>query len=161
MLRISIEPSFRSISIFRRRGPEIVASLLTRMDRLMIELQSYIVRNKLSGNPLHRVTGVLASSVQTIPAEAHGRTISAGVVSSAGPAFYGQIHELGGKHPFDILPTRAKVLRFVSNGEVVFARAVHREPLPARPFMSPALEEMREHIIVAMQEAFRDAIEAT
>jgi phage gpG-like protein len=160
VISIKFTPNWKDISIFKSRKEQIIAKLITTEDRLMLELQSHIVRNKLSGNPLHRVTGVLAGSVTTVPAQLTGNVVRAEVQSSAGPAFYGQIHEFGGKHPFDILPTRAKVLRFVSNGEEVFARAVHREPLPARPFMSTALEEMREQIIASIQEAFDRALDS-
>lgn len=159
MLRISVEPSFENISLFRNRGARILSALVARADALMIQLQSYIVTQKLSGQVLRRVTGVLASSVTTIPAKVEGTTIVAGVESSGGPAFYGHIFESGGARGYDILPTRARVLRFVSDGQVIFTRMVHREPQPARPFMQPSLDEMKDVIVQGMQEALRRALE--
>lgn len=159
MIEIKFHPSAASISIFQNRGAQIVSALLTTTDRLMIELQSYIVRSKLSGNPLHRVTGVLASSVHAVPTRIEGEKIIGEVQAGAGPSnVYAWTHERGGAGPFDIVPVRARVLRFLRDGQEVFARAVHHPALPQRSFAESSLHEMKEAVVGAIQETFREAV---
>lgn len=76
-----------------------------------------------------------------------------------GPAAYGKVHEYGGEQAYDILPSRAKVLRFIKDGQTVFARAVHHPPLPQRSFMEASLDDMKDEIVLAIKVAFRDAIQ--
>lgn len=149
---------WQDLSVFQDRKAQIVAGVFTRTSSLMIQLQSYVVQNKLSGNPLHRVTGVLASSVHAVPTKVEGEKIIGAVEAAGGPAWYGKVHETGGLNPFDILPTRKRVLRFMRNGEEIFAKVVHHPPLPARPFMEPSLDEMKAQIIAEIQRAFDDAL---
>lgn len=158
MIEIKFHPSAESISIFQNRGAQIVAALVAKMDETMIRLQAHVVTQKLSGQVLHRRTGILASSVRVVPTEVDGAVIRGAVEGAGGPAWYGRVHEYGGEKAFDILPSRAKILRFFADGQTVFARAVHREPLPARPFMEPSLNEMRDTIVAEIQDAFDRAL---
>jgi hypothetical protein len=74
-------------------SPRFVSVVTTKLRALMFQLQSKIVAEKLSGQVLHRRTGILAGSVHTLPVTTTENTISGGVASSSGPAFYGRIHE--------------------------------------------------------------------
>jgi hypothetical protein len=51
------------------------------------------------------------------------------------------VHE-GVHHPVVIRPKRAKALRFVINGRVVYARKVTLPPRPGRPWLRTALVEV-------------------
>lgn len=161
MIRIVLQPTPESISIFKKKGAQILAALVARMDKLMIELQAHIVSQKLSGQVLQRRTGILASSVAVEPTQIDGKIIRGAVQSSGGPAYYGQIHELGGERSFDIFPSRAKVLRFIVDGRTVFAKSVHRLPVPQRSFMATSLDEMKQYIEDSIEETFFSSIEAT
>lgn len=158
MLKIKFVDRVEDMEIFRNRGARIVASVIAKTDELMFRLQSQIVQTKLSGDPLHRRTGTLAGSVTVVPAEVRGDKLTGAVEAAGGPAWYGKVHETGGLHPFDVLPTRKRVLRFMVDGQTIFARIAHREPLPARPFAEPSLDEMREQIVQGIQAAFDRAL---
>lgn len=49
-----------------------------------------------------------------------------------------------GTRPYVIRPVRAKALRFMVGGKVVFARVVHRKRTKARPFLDRALREVAQ-----------------
>lgn len=159
MIRITLQPAPQDVSLFRLRGPKIIAALVARMDRLMIQLQSYIIQEKLSGQLLHRRSGVLASSVRVVPTVVEGTIVRGAVQAGGGPAFYAAVHESGGQRAFDVYPNPPhRVLRFIAEGEVVFARHVHHPPLPQRPFMESSLNEMRRTIVEGIHEAYFTAI---
>lgn len=58
---------------------------------------------------------------------------------------YAAIHEFGGI----ITPKRARFLRFVIDGKVIFARYVK---IPARPYLRPAVRDGKRGAMKAMQE---------
>ena len=55
---------------------------------------------------------------------------------------YAAAHEYG-TGPYEILPTKAKALRFAIGGQTVFAKSVQHPGLKKRPFLEPALEDER------------------
>ena len=55
---------------------------------------------------------------------------------------YAPAHEYG-TGPYEILPTKAKALRFMIGGQEVFAKSVKHPGLKAKPFLAPALEDER------------------
>ena len=120
-------------------------------------LASKIVSEKLSGQVLHRRTGILAGSVHATPVNDDGTTIRGSVESSAGPSFYGKFHEFGVPHAWEITATKSKALAFQlstkENAKRIFARSVVHPPLPARSFMAPTLEENRQQIIDELAQA--------
>lgn len=162
MLKIKFVDRVEDLSIFRDRKAEILAGVFTKTSELMIRLQAHVVTQKLSGQVLRRITGVLASSVQAQPTRVEGDRVIGEVTAGTGPSnVYAWTHELGGSHDFTIVPTKAKVLRFLStSGEEIFRRSVHHPPLPARPFAEPSLDEMRETIVQEIQRAFDDALKS-
>jgi phage gpG-like protein len=116
-------------------------------------LASKIVSEKLSGQVLHRRTGVLSASVHAEPVTDDGTTIRGSVVSSQGAAAYGKIHEYGTSgRGWEIRATK-QALMFEQMGVKVFARRVFHPALPARPFMSTTLEENRDAIIKELADA--------
>jgi hypothetical protein len=66
MLRITLDPGSkeRLLEAFRRKGPRIAEVLRGRLTSLMYMLAAFVVQRKLSGQVLHRRTGILAGSVR-------------------------------------------------------------------------------------------------
>lgn len=56
---------------------------------------------------------------------------------------YAAAHEFG-TAPYEILPIKAKALRFVLGGQVIFAQSVQHPGQKKRPFLEPALEDVRD-----------------
>lgn len=74
---------------------------------------------------------------------------------SVGPVgiIYAAVHEFGAV----ITPKRAKALRFVIEGKVIFAQYVK---IPARPYMRPAVRYGKQKAMKAMTEFMRSKIES-
>lgn len=98
------------------REPRIISALSRRMTMLMLRLQEYVVREKLSGQVLHRRSGKLAGSVRALPAAIEGSQLVGRVLAGGGPAHYGKVHEFGGRTAYEILPVRKRALAFFPQG---------------------------------------------
>src|SRR4051812_3838238 len=105
------------------------------------------VRAKLSGSVLSVRSGKLLASIRHEMVEnatqIYGRVYSMGVP-------YAGIHEHGGQTRAHIIrAVNAKALRFQMGGETVFAKEVHHpgSKIPARPYLSSSLAEMRDRIV--------------
>lgn len=147
-------------ALIQERGSGIVAALAKQISLETLRLQAHIRANHLSGRPgLQRITGHLSGSIRVIPTEIKGDTIIGVVEGAGGPTAYGKVHEFGGTHTYMIVPTKARVLAFEAGGKTIFAKRVVHPPLPARPFMSSSLRELRETIIANLQEAVAKALE--
>lgn len=156
MIRISFNTSDqRIVAALKIKAPQIISALVRKLTILMIRLQRRIVTEKLSGQVLHHRTGKLAGSIVAHPAEVRGSTISASVTGAGGSMAaggYGRVHERGGTRAYEIVPVNKQALRFMLGGKEVFAKSVTHPPLPARPFMRPAIEEMKNEIISELQQ---------
>lgn len=141
------------------RAAAIMTALADDVSLLMLKLQAHIVSQHLSGRPpgLNQITGKLAGSINAIPPQIEGDQVTGAVEGAGGTAFYGRVHEYGGTRSYQILPVRAKALRFEVNGQTVFAKSVTHPPMPARPFMSSSLIEMRDEIVASLQQTVREA----
>src|SRR5882757_1810462 len=147
MLRISFNGSDqRLIAALRSKPQAIFRVLTTKLSALMFQLQVKIVTEKLSGQTLKRQTGKLAGSIRALPTVTEGSKILGGVEGAGGPAFYGAVHEYGGTAAYQIVAVRARALRFVMDGKVVFARSVIHPPAKVRAFMGPSLDESADTI---------------
>ena len=104
------------ISRLNGRGTAVVRALATRLTRLMLALQRHIVRDKLSGQVLHRRSGKLAGSIVAYPAELSGTQLVGRVEGASGPAWYGRVHEFGGDHEYEIKPVNGRALAFFPEG---------------------------------------------
>ena len=79
----------------RRRAKRVNGAVLEAMQRIVIGLESHVVTEKLSGQVLHRRSGVLSGAVHGVAGMgANGQVI--GRVSVGKQAWYGKLHEYGG-----------------------------------------------------------------
>lgn len=151
--------------VMEAKGPRIVQVLATKLTALMIQLQSYIIGQKLSGQMLHRRIGVLAGSIRAIPAIFEGTTIRGAVEGAGGPAFYGKFFELesaggtGGTKAHAIVAVKARALRFVMGGQIYFRKSVQHPGFAARPFMSTSLTENAADIEAQLNAAVSQVIQ--
>lgn len=125
--------------------PKVRASLERAVYRQAIDLQRYIVQQKLSAGAgysatlLHRVTSNLARSIQY---EMLNSPSSVGAkLYSAGDVKYARIHEYGGT-----------VTRY---GKRVGSYTVH---MPMRSFMRTSLSENKDKIVNAMKAAVAEGL---
>ena len=172
MLTISFNGTDKSLPTTIAAKADAAASALTdKLNELDLQVQQYIVGEELHGQVLQHRSGKLAGSIRAIPATQSGTEITGAVEGGGGPAFYARVHEYGGEEEFIISPVNAKALMFQMNGETiviagsekslpsVFAKRVVHPPLPARPFMRPALDFMKPQIVEGLQEALSEAME--
>jgi phage gpG-like protein len=147
-------------------GP-LVKAFSGSKERTMTALEKSmaVVAHVVAGRAAFHVRGSRKSNPETLLGVRTGRlrqaivgnvkvTRKAGSVQGvigAGGLVYAAIHELGG----DIYPVRAKALRFVIDGRVIFAQHVR---IPARPYFGPALAETREYIVETLGTAFAGSI---
>lgn len=103
-------------------GPARVSQVL---DRKRVELQRALARGvneasllllrrvqqKLSGEVLNQRSGKLVGSAHAVLAKA-GEQIVGGVDAAGGAAWYGRVHEYGGKKSYPIVPVSKRALAF-------------------------------------------------
>lgn len=94
-------------------------------------------------------TGALAKSIKY--------TTKDGVLEISASAKYANFQEFGtasrgefGGAPYTIAPKKARALRFVSNGRVVYTRRVVHPGIPPRPYMRPAAIAVLGPFMVAL-----------
>lgn len=144
----------RAVSKLLKERSAKVNSLVARvMTELMLRLQQHIQRDKLQGQVLKHRSGKLTGSIIAHPATVSGHVITASVTGAGGPAWYGRIHEEGGRKTYVIYPTNKLALRWLVGGKPRFAAYVFHPPLPKRPFMAPSLEDMRAEIVSRIKDA--------
>lgn len=134
----------------RQKGPVLIESLSKRLMWLMTKLQRKIQTEKLQGQVLNQRSGKLANSIRSEGVHAEGSAIVGSVQGAGGPAFYGAVHEYGGKGPYEIRPTGKKALAFFpsgSSGSLISKsdlRKMYTGPLSHRSLKSSALGKFRE-----------------
>ena len=114
MIRVTISDNETEVlNRLRNATARVLAGVRVQMDKEMLNLRRYIVREKLSGQVLHHRSGTLIDSVQELTSEINGETVKGGVEAGGGPAFYGVYFEEGGKGPYEITPKNKKALAFM------------------------------------------------
>ena len=100
-----------------------------------VEFQKQNVQKKLNKN----ARGVLENTLQVIPID--NKTAEAGVPENT--LIYALVHEFGKI----IVPKKAAALRFVIDGEVIFAKRV---TIPARPYVRPSVRQGQNKAVKAI-----------
>jgi phage gpG-like protein len=134
------------IARLERLGPSLRQALHDAMMVQMFRIQRAVVTEKLSGDPLHRRTGVLASSINAT-VEDRGDDIVGRVGTKV---FYGRIHEYGGTFEIPAHERRTK------SGKTTTVRA-HKATFPERSFLRSVLSELRPSVVDAIQTAIKNA----
>jgi phage gpG-like protein len=140
------------------RMPAAVQTEVARVvDQLGLRLIANVVQNKLSGQVLKRRTGKLAASIARGSPETRSKFVqtATSATSIVGTnVSYGKTWELGAHVPaYTIYPKNAKALHFTYHGQEVFAKKVNipAHEIKPRPFLAPALQEMKPLIIAELQ----------
>lgn len=133
---------------FDRLGPAVRAALVPVMARLMVGLEAYVRRDKLSGQVLKNRTGHLRNSVTHAVAEdATGVTGRVGIF--AGPTIaYGAVHEFGWSGPVTIREHVRTIKQAFGKPIAPVQATVHAYSrrsvtFPERSFLRAALEDKR------------------
>ena len=128
------------------------AALYKKVTAFGLMLHDKIVR-KVTGEVLNVRSGDLRRSIFTPITQMSGDTITT-TTGSSGDVKYAGIWETTGWKAHDIVPTKAKALRFISGGEVIFAKRVQIPAQAPRPFIKPALAEM----VPVVEQGLKDAV---
>lgn len=148
----------------RRRAKRVNGAVLEAMQRIVIGLESHVVTEKLSGQVLHRRSGVLSGAVHGTVEAGPGGTI-VGKVMVGKQAWYGKIHEYGGV--FTVPAHTRKITHFFGHqfpkGQTARALAQVRTyvmNVPERSFMRSGLEDFRRRGIPnrLIQRAINEAL---
>jgi phage gpG-like protein len=149
-----------------QRTPAILEALRTRMNSLLVRLQSQVQLRHLSApsgfsaTQLHQRSGKLISSIRVTPAEQTDTGLEGSVHGAGGPAWYGRVHEFGGSWT---VPAREAVRqRFSKTGKLIGAKTFGVKggtvTMPERSFMRASLAELKDAIITEMREAVKTGL---
>lgn len=117
---------------------------------LGLVLLSNIKKDKLSGGVLNVRTGRLRRSVNEETTDA-GDVIESTVGTNV---VYGRFWELG-FDGIEQVKAHTRTLRGVTQQVRTYSRAVHQA---ARPFLQPALAEMRDQVIASLSATLKEAV---
>lgn len=138
------------------RLARLAPDLRVRAARLVEEAAASLqdaVKAKLSDEALNVRSGRLRDSIAVETADGAAKVFS--------DAPYARIQEYGGRIEIpEIVPVAAKVLAFMYDGKLVFARhvAAHAVEIPPRPYMAPALDEFADRFIANVSAAINEVI---
>ncbi|MBF3874208.1 HK97 gp10 family phage protein [Burkholderia pseudomallei] len=137
-----------------RITPNIRNALQERIERIVVQLEGYVVRNKLSGQVLNVRTGRLADSINHAVV-ANGASIT-GIVSTA--VKYAPPHEYGFQGVVTVKEHLRQVTTAWGKPLATPVTATVREHsmtmnLPERSFLRSALADQREDIVRGIREA--------
>ena len=141
----------------RALQPVILSGLKSTLDTWAEELANYIQQSKLSGDPLKQRSGALRESINPYREDA-GDVLMGGAGGGAG-LDYAKALEFGSR-PHEILPVRAKFLRFEVDGRVVFARKVNHPGNRPFRYMRDSFAEKSEEGIARLRTVVREAMAA-
>ena len=129
------------------------------------ELQARVQRDFLTGQVLKVRTGRLRTSITQGNPDSRSRFESTPIkaVAYVGTnVSYGRTWEYDGIPAHDIVPIKAKTLRFEIGGEVFFRKRVHIPQQGPRPFLRPALAAFTpfavQKLTVTLQTAVKEAL---
>ncbi|MGH8402573.1 MAG: HK97 gp10 family phage protein, partial [Gammaproteobacteria bacterium] len=129
------------------------------LDAWASELASYIKENKLSGDPLHRRSGRLSSSVH--PVSKSGTDFVSGGAGGGAAVPYARIHEYGGLIPaHTVFAKNAKALMIPLSSGTIFRKwaNIPEIHMPERSYMRSAMKERAQSGIDELKQALHDAL---
>lgn len=144
----------------------VQAAVAKTVDNLGLRLIRNVVTQKLSGQVLKRRTGRLAASIARGASDTRSRfeqTATTAISYVGTNVTYGKTWEYGAHVPaYDIRPKNGQALHFFTHGAEVFAKVVHMpaRDIKARPFLAPALQEMKPLIIAELQATLTNAVKS-
>jgi hypothetical protein len=159
MLKITWKANESTIAAMRAKGPRIVSVLMSKVNLLMTQLGSFVQTQKLSGQVLGVRSGKLRASISALPTQLVGTKIIGTVQQDPTIAFYGRANEFGLLHPWEIVASKQRFLKFISDGKVNFRRSVTHPPLPPRPFFAPSEMENAGKILAELNTSIRKVVE--
>jgi hypothetical protein len=158
-LRFELKGDYNLILRLRALPGRVMEVLRVKLDALTHATAADVVTEKLSGQVLHKRTGILQASVHATPTVIEGTTIRGGIEAAGGPAAYGKAHEFGtGGMGWEIRSVKARALAFQMSGKTVLAKSVFHPPLPPRAFMKPTAAELQEILNASLARAIGDVI---
>lgn len=153
MIQVGVSGTEQVLARFTSMPDQIRTTLREAMQRQLFAVQSQTVTGKLSGDPLHRRTGVLASSINVQLVED-----ASGFVGKVGTkTVYAAIHEYGGTVQVPAHGRRITEVfgKPVTSHEIeVRAHAAH---YPERSFLRSTLNAMQAQIKDALENAVAEA----
>lgn len=156
MIRIALVGNDKVVARFQSLPQRARQSLIDAMKRQWFALQAHVVSQKLSGQVLKRVTGNLASSINT---DSKFEECPQEIVGSVGTkVIYGAIHEDGGTvnvkaHTRNITQVFGRPITPTE----VFVRA-HTATYPQRSFLRSSLSDMSAQIRADIEQSVRGAL---
>lgn len=153
MITLNLVGVNETVVAVKQRGPRIVGEIARRVNASLIELQSYIVGSKLSGQVLKHRSGKLANSIRVNKAHDIGSGVLEGSVQGGGgPAFYGRIHEYGGSFIAARRLKRPPHLVTRRGGERVMTGSPYGIRFAERSFMRTGFAERQAAIMKNIRE---------
>lgn len=117
MIQLSFNGSDEQVAAWLQKfGPTLIAALSKHLTFLMIKLQRHIQVDKLQGQVLAQRSGKLVNSIRTEGVREEASQLVGSVQGAGGVAWYGVVHEYGGKGFYQILPVNKKALAFFPSG---------------------------------------------
>jgi phage gpG-like protein len=131
------------------------------MRQQWFRIQSEVVRGKLSGDPLHRRTGVLASSINVGGADTASDFVesASSIVATIGTkVWYGVVHENGGTFQ---IPSHERTISQAFGRPITpktITVAAHTATFPQRSFLRSTLRDMTPSVLAAIGAALATAL---
>ena len=138
---------------------QVRAAARYSLDGWAASLSAYIKDSKLSGQVLHRRSGLLSGSVHPLMED-----VPQGMVGGAGAGAdvpYARIHEFGGTIPaHEVVAKNAKALAFTVDGILRFATRVQIPDveMPERSYMRSSFDEKSGEGIAQLRAAVKAAV---
>jgi hypothetical protein len=139
------------------RRQSLVDMLADRID-LVNGLMADRVKGNLSGGVLQSRTGKLLSTVMQEPAQISGDVIVGAVTAGGAEAPYGIYFEEGGTGYYEIKPVNARVLAFMGEGGMIFAKLVNHPPIPHLPWFQPEADAAVDEMASQLNQAFEEVL---
>lgn len=148
------------IARLERVTPNVRQAVTSRLLRISIDLQSYVVKNKLSGQLLRRRTGTLAASIQhkVVSTSASITAVVGSRINEAKPLKYAGIHEDGSNEVVSVREhLRMMTTAFgqaVKNPRKITVRAHSmRQNVKAKRYLAGSLDENRQRYLDELDKA--------